>query len=221
MPRKAKSTNTQAFMPFDAIQDRAADTRKIREKHVKALELSILAIGLIEPLVVDQDGVLLAGGHRKAAIANLRQDETLFKKVFPNGVPVRVMPFSAADNPAKALQVEVAENEQRRDYTAKEIRSIAEQLKEAGFEELKGRPSKTQKPLMPALSAVVGKSVRQLRRIINEDQKSRTLDRLSEKDDYLRRAINNLEKLQKIDGQSPAFIKKLNKMIADLRKEMG
>lgn len=219
MARSAKGKQDIAFMPFESIHDRETDTRKVRDKHVKALELSILAIGLIEPLVVDQDGVLLAGGHRKAAIASIREDEALFTNVFPDGVPVRVMPFRAEDNQDKALQVEIAENEHRKDYTAKEIKQIAERLKSAGFVELKGRPSKKQKPLMPALSAVVGKSTRQLRRIMS--QESRTHDHLSESQVFLRRALANLEKFQKTDGHSKTFNKKVEKMIADINKEMG
>ena len=167
MPKKS-TKSPQSFMPFDSIKDRESDTRKLKQKHVEALEYSILAIGLIEPLVVDQDGVLLAGGHRKAAIANIHKNSKAFNNVFPNGVPVRMMPFSSSADPGKALQVEIAENEHRRDYTTKEIKAIAKRLKDAGFEELKGRPTKKQKPLMPALSAVVGKSTRQLRRIMNE-----------------------------------------------------
>lgn len=199
---------TSSFMPFEKIKDRVEDTRKLNQKHVKSLELSIMAIGLIEPLVVDQDGVLLAGGHRKAAIAQIADSPTgdkLIAKLFPGGVPVRVMPFSASDSPQKALQVEVAENEHRRDYTRSEVLAIAERLKQAGFEELKGRPKKGQKALIPALTAVVGKSRRQVFRLLEEPKEERvtpdTLSNTDQRDRHLKAAIAALEKWQGVGGK--------------------
>ena len=221
MPKK--TTNLpESFMSFDSIKDRESDTRKLKEKHVKALELSILAIGLIEPLVIDQDGILLAGGHRKAAIANIHKDAKLYRNVFPNGVPVRVMPFSSSDDPSKALQVEIAENEHRRDYTAKEIQAIAKRLKEQGFEQTKGRPKKGQKPLIPALSAVVGKSKRRVQEILKEESAENTRNRaFSESNTYLRRAIANLEKWQKVDTAKPKKLsKQVERMLEELREGM-
>ena len=216
----------QSFMPFNSIKDRESDTRKLKEKHVKALEESILAIGLIEPLVVDQDGVLLAGGHRKAAIKSLIDGPSggrLINNLFPEGIPVRVMSFSSSDDPNKALQVEIAENEHRKDYTAKEIQAIAELLKEQGFEQTKGRPKKGQKSLIPALSAVVGKSKRRVQEILQEDSAENTRNRVfSESNTYLRRAIANLEKWQKVDSAKPKELsKQIERMLEELREGMG
>lgn len=222
MPSKP-TKSPQSFMPFDSIKDRGSDTRKLKQKHVEALELSILAIGLIEPLVVDQDGILLAGGHRKAAIASINKDQNLFNKVFPDGVPVRVMPFSSSDDHNKALQVEIAENEHRRDYTAKEIQAIAKRLKEQGFEQTKGRPKKGQKSLIPALSAVVGKSKRRVQEILKGESAENTRNRaFSESNTYLRRAIANLEKWQKVDTAKPKELsKQVERMLEELREGMS
>jgi len=74
-----------------------------------------------------------------------------------------------AAEPARALAVEVAENEQRRDYTAAEVRALAERLQGAGFKATAGRPRKGTRALLPALGAVVGKSKRQLLRILAPD----------------------------------------------------
>ena len=225
--KKPSAKGNPSLMPFENIQDRAEDTRQINQKHVEALALSIAAIGLIEPLVVDKDGVLLAGGHRKAAIALLADGpggDKLLENMFPGGVPVRIMPFSASDSPEKALNVEIAENEIRRDYSKDEVLAIAERLKQAGFEELKGRPKKGQKPLMPALAAVVGKSKRRIQQMIEEpkdESKSAKDFILSESDKHLQKAIAHLQKWQTTRGRKKresALATKIDGILDDLNK---
>ena len=229
--KKPQTEQNTSVMVLDQIKNRDADTRDLNPKHVGNLAMSIMAIGLIEPLVVDQDGVLLAGGHRKAALIKLKDpnysgDAELFERLFPNElIPVRVMPFSAADDPRKALEIEIAENEQRRDYTVNEIKEIAQRLKDAGFEELKGRPAKGQKPLMPALSAVVGKSIRRIQEVLQEDLQESTRNRaLSDSDVYIKRAIANLEKWEKSRGKKRRetnLAKELPELLDKLREGLG
>ena len=163
MPTLHAVDTNEATLPLEQITDRLSEnTRLLNPKHVESLAESIAVLGLIEPLVVDQTGRLLAGGHRKAAIALLKDtNPDAFTERFPSSqIPVRVMPFDAQQESDLALQIEVAENEQRRDYTPNEVRAIANRLRDAGFVDLKGRPKKGQKALMPALSAVIGKSIR-------------------------------------------------------------
>jgi ParB family transcriptional regulator, chromosome partitioning protein len=157
-----------SFVTLDSIVDRRENTRELNQRHVENLAESIGILGLLEPLVVDQRLRLLAGGHRKAAIYILRLTfPDRYKLHFSNDqVPIRVMPFDAENEPDKALQCEVAENEKRRDYSPAEIKVLAERLKAAGFKELKGRPRKGQKALMPALSVVVGKSIRRIQQYL-------------------------------------------------------
>jgi ParB family chromosome partitioning protein len=83
-------------------------------------------------------------------------------------IPVRVLDFDADIEPDLALQVEVAENEKRRDYTPAEVRKLAEKLKLAGYADTKGRPAKGEKALRPALEVIIGKSQRTVRRYLNE-----------------------------------------------------
>ncbi|MGB3669246.1 MAG: ParB N-terminal domain-containing protein, partial [Phormidesmis sp.] len=113
--RRDKERGELSTLPIDRIRDRESSTRSLNSQHVQSLKESISTLGLIEPLAVDQEKVLLAGGHRIAAIALLQETEpAIFEQHFPSGaVPVRVMPFVAAHEPNKALQVEVAENEYR------------------------------------------------------------------------------------------------------------
>ena len=47
---------------------KGADTRPLAAKHVIDLAESIAVLGLLEPLVIDTEGHLLAGGHRLAAL---------------------------------------------------------------------------------------------------------------------------------------------------------
>jgi ParB family transcriptional regulator, chromosome partitioning protein len=171
------------LMAFDQIKDRKVDTRPLDPAHVEQLAESIAVLGLLEPLVVDIKGVLLAGAHRKSAMAQIRErSPEAYTTQFPqNLTPVRVMPFDAEQDPDLALQIEISENEKRRDYTPTEIRALAERLRQSGYTDVPGRPAKGEKRLRPAIEVIVGKSLRQVRRILNENEKTRTHDRVSNK----------------------------------------
>ena len=80
-----------------------------------------------------------------------------------------MMSFDAVEEPDLALQVEVAENEHRRDYTPTEVKTLAERLQKQGYKRLKGRPGKDEKSLMQALAFVVNKSKRTVERYLQED----------------------------------------------------
>lgn len=67
----------QAGIASVAIADirlrRDADTRPLTARHVVELAESISVLGLLEPMVVDTAGHLLAGGHRLAALQFLSE----------------------------------------------------------------------------------------------------------------------------------------------------
>ena len=159
---------------LEEIKGRSQDTRPLNPKHVESLAESIAVLGLIEPLVLDNLGRLLAGGHRLEAIRLLKEQQVdNYQLLFPGSrIPIRTLPFDAELDPDLALQVEVAENEQRRDYTPNEVRAIAQRLRTAGYIDLKGRPKKGQKALMPALAVVVGKHLRTVQRYLNPEPDS-------------------------------------------------
>lgn len=215
----------EARLSLDDIQDRPlGDTREIDPNHVADLAESIGALGLIEPLVVDSKNRLLAGAHRRAAILHLREERPeVFLAKFPNNeIPVQVMDLDAEANPDLALAIEAAENEKRRDYTPAEIRAIAERLRAAGYEELKGRPKQGQKPLMPALSVVVGKSMRTVQRHLygepeQPDRESTTGDALLKKK-LLKQAIAKLKRWEAMDLDPQE--KKIAKQVADLTQKI-
>lgn len=176
------------LMPLHEIKPRPGPSaRSLNSRHVEALAWSIRALGLLEPLVVDRFGYLLAGGHRLAAIQQLHE---LGEWTEP--VPVRILTeLEVHRNPRQALLIELAENDKRRDYTKEEIRELAERLRLAGFCHNPGRPRANEPRLLPALEAAVGKSRRRLQQILNESRPKkvqdcmvsvlRRLDRASEK----------------------------------------
>lgn len=170
---QAEQERTQkAVLSLTQIQNRTTNTRQLRDAHVKQLAESIAELGLIEPLVVDNRGCLLAGGHRKAAIEYLKQHKfDIYQKYFYDDlIPVRMMGFSAEGNPELALQIEISENEKRRDYTPSEVRALAERLRKAGYVDSPGRPKKGEKRLRPALEIIIGKSLRSVRRYLTEEK---------------------------------------------------
>lgn len=203
---RLNNTATASTLAIDEIQNRPlGNTREVDPQHVADLADSIGALGLIEPLVVDSKNRLLAGAHRRAAILHLRETQpAIYAEKFPeHQVPIQVMALDAELDPDLALAIETAENEKRRDYTPAEIKAIAEKLKAAGYEDLKGRPKKGQKPLMPALSVVVGKSMRTVQRHLYSEpeqpqKKSATDDALLKKK-LLKQALSKLTRWASMD----------------------
>jgi ParB family chromosome partitioning protein len=225
--RPAESVESK--LPLDSIGERVLDdTRALNEDHVNELAESIAALGLIEPLVVDAKQRLLAGAHRKAAILLLQRSQPeVFDERFPDGVPIYRIDFDSETEPERALAIEAAENEKRRDYTPAEIRVIADKLRSAGYEDVKGRPKQGQKPLMPALSVVVGKSKRHLRRQLSDAQtdpeKSGTHVRLFDDADPLARqckAIAGQLRQLKPEKLADGKRKRIENLLNSLQKEL-
>ncbi len=156
-------------LPLDQITDRpGGDTRSLNPAHVEALAESIAAVGLIQPIAVDNKGRLLAGGHRRVAISLLQTtNSTAFAQWFSAGVPVHRFDFDATQDEGRALAIEASENEKRRDYTQSEVRELADRLVAAGYRATEGRPKKGEKSLIPSLAVIVGKSHRTIHRYLD------------------------------------------------------
>jgi ParB family chromosome partitioning protein len=189
---------------LDHINEREQDTRSLSSKHVESLSESIAVLGLIEPLVVDQSGNLLAGGHRLAAIRMLKRDrlQTYYQHFPDDCVPIRRLSFKVEEDPDLALQIEIAENEQRRDYTAMEIRAIADRLRRSGYAQLKGRPRQGQKALMPALAVVVGKHLRTIQRYLTDDLENDSPQKSTTSVVLLQQSLSKLKKWQQIPHET-------------------
>ena len=211
-------------LPLDKIIDRVTDTRELKSSHVEDLMMSIAVLGLLEPLVVDSRGRLLAGGHRNAAIHLLKQQmPEAYAHHFPDElVPVRTLDFDADLEPDLALQVEIAENEKRRDYTPAEVKVLAERLKSAGYSDTQGRPVKGDKPLRPALQVIIGKSIRTVQRYLNgTTQKSTTDVRLFSDLDAVSSLQNSLNKWQKVYGELDSeVVQSLDRDVVKLLKRV-
>lgn len=188
----------RSTLPLNQILPRSTDTRELNSVHVAGLAESIAMLGLLEPLVVDIQGRLLAGGHRLAAVGVVKDNNPeAYTQHFPNDlVLVRMMPFDADVDPDRALQVEISENEKRRDYTPAEVRALAERLRIAGYVDTPGRPTKEERRLRPALEIIVGKSLRSVRRYLT-DEKPVQVGQVSKRT-ALRHAKEALEQWQSI-----------------------
>lgn len=180
----------RSVLPIISIKPRAhTGTRQLAYEHVLAIAESIAVLGLIEPLVVDKHHRLLAGEHRLAALRFLqmpsyervnRWSEVMTTAAAPDGlheqlealveirsdIAVHILDFDSETDANRALAVEVAENEQRRQYSSKEVKLMAERFKLAGFRSGMGRPKNGERPMMDALEAVVGKSRRTIMRML-------------------------------------------------------
>ena len=193
-----------SFLPLHKILDRVTDTRELKAEHVEDLMMSMAVLGLLEPLVVDLRGRLLAGGHRKAAIYLLKERmPTEYAARFPNeSIPVFSLPFDAELEPDLALQVEIAENEKRRDYTRAEVKVLAERLRSAGYSDTQGRPMKGDKPLRPALRVIIGKSIKTVQRYLNDATETSTSNvRLFSDADAFSSLKTSLDKWRRVYGE--------------------
>jgi ParB family transcriptional regulator, chromosome partitioning protein len=153
-------------LPLEKILLRIEDTRPINLKHAGDIAESIAAIGLINAIAVDNQGRLLAGGHRRYAITYLLSPEAI-AQWFPIGIPVRMFDFDATVDPEKALAVEASENERRLNYTPAEVRKLADRLTAQGYRRAAGKPKKGEKALTPALALIFGVSTRTIERHLN------------------------------------------------------
>ncbi len=194
------------LIPLTEIIDRSIDTRPLNLAHVESLTESIAALGLIQPIAVDNQGRLLAGGHRRAAIARLQQtNPAAFAQYFSGGVPIRRYDFDASQDADLALAIEASENEKRRDYTPREVRDLAERLKAAGYHHTKGRAKTGDKPLLPSLATIVGKSERQIKRYLADEPGEKlngTHVPFSQK--CLQQAISSLQQYLETELATPA-----------------
>lgn len=200
------------LITLDQIRDREKDTRIVRSEHVEQLIASIKVVGLITPLTVDRDFTLLAGAHRLAALKGLKeQDPEHFHHLFPRGeVPARVMPLSATTDQLLALRVEIEENEKRRDYTPQEVLDVARDLEAAGFSRARGRPASGERPLIPALEAIFGKSKATIKRYLSSAEHGETAPGQDES-----------EWLEQLDKDRQTIIDKLGRLERNLRAQLA
>lgn len=201
---KSERVQRTTFL-LNRIQPRSQDTRPLHEAHVQDLVESISILGLIEPLVVDRKGKLLAGGHRLAAISLLKQSSPeIYEQHFPgNQVPVRMMPCDADIDREMALQIELAENEKRVNYSRDQIKQLAERLRALDYRETRGRPKQGEKALGPALAVAIGVSTRYVRKVLSEQLE--TTEETSEENRNSDPIIDRTKSLRRLEQSLLAF----------------
>jgi ParB family chromosome partitioning protein len=218
-------------LPLDQIQPREADTRPIDAQHVTNLVESIAALGLIEPLVVDSKGVLLAGAHRLTAVQSLKETNAeTYDQQFPDDlIQVHMLAFDAEEEPERALQVELAENEKRVNYTREQIERLAERLRSLNYRDVRGRPKEGEKALGPALAVAIGVSARYVRRVLSEqkqkgqDEKNRNSVPIFQKLKLLKKIEAALEELgelpesEKLGRSEKALLKALPAFLSNVK----
>ena len=172
IPALSQSIDALHYLNLSDIQDRTHDSREVNQEHVLELVESISTVGLIVPITLDQSRVLLAGAHRLNALRHLQAHQPKrFKELFPQEkVPAYLMPLNQSQDRFQALRVEIEENEKRRDYTPQEVREVAQQLIDEGYVQQRGRPREGQKPLIPALELIFGKSKATIKRYLAQTQ---------------------------------------------------
>ena len=202
------------LVPLVQINDRVKDTRSVRDEHVEQLFESMTIVGLISPLTVDKDYTLLAGAHRLAALKLLREREpTLFLQQFPDGrIPTRVMSLSASTDQLLALRVEIEENEKRRDYTPQEVLEVAQNLENAGFSRSRGRPAAGERPLIPALETIFGKSKATIKRYLSAAEQKKSDAGEDEHEEDLH---------EKLKADQRSMIAKLDRLERSLRSQLA
>ena len=224
---RAQKTKLQ----LSQIRARETDTRPLDPQHVANLAESIIALGLIEPLVIDSKGVLLAGGHRLAAIHALHEtNPDIFAQQFPDGlIQVHMLAFDAEHEPERALQVELAENEKRVNYTRDQIERLAERLRSLNYRDVRGRPKEGEKALGPALAVAIGVSARYVRKVLSEqkqtgqDEENRNSVPIFQKLKLLKKieaaleALGELSELEESGRAEKALLKALPSFLSNVR----
>ena len=219
----SRQNEERSLVFLDKISGRPeGDTRPLNQEHISELVNSISVLGLISPLTVDQNYKLLAGAHRRAALQQLSgENPKRYSELFGNGVPVRIMDFDAETHPVDALQVEVEENTQRRNYTVAEIREAARKLERAGYERLRGRPAPGQKSLNRELMSVFRLSRRRITDILSADleRSEHPCSLLSDLRIYLRRTEKLYESIENPEASKARqrLHKNLEKLISNLK----
>jgi ParB family transcriptional regulator, chromosome partitioning protein len=107
-------------------------------------------------------------------------------------IPVHAMEVDATEDTALALAIEMAENDKRRDYSPQDVKHLIQRLNSAGYRFERGRPREGQKAGLPLLQAIVGKSERTLRRLMEENRPN---GRLKDSPSPREVALTNTQKL--------------------------
>ena len=141
----------------------------------------------------------------------------------PAQVPVRIVEVDATSEADRALAIEVAENEKRRDYTKQEVTALAGRLQKAGYRIMRGKPKVGERALGPALAVIIGKSERTVRRLMGgPDSDIRTRDLITDPVEIaIRKLLTAAEHFnQTTAGSNHRRVVAVRQVLAKLVKQM-
>jgi ParB family chromosome partitioning protein len=184
---------TPERVPLADIKPREVDIRPVSERRARQFAINIAVVGLIQPITIDANGIILAGEHRRRALQILQElsdwperipellpdvsddhraaEECLkaWRKFgYDQGVPVHRMDVDSKVDLGRARAIEISENTIREPFSKEEARGGYEQLTAAGYTHVVGRPKKGEKPIGPQLAILFGKSMRTVGKYIAE-----------------------------------------------------
>lgn len=214
---------SQTTIVLEDIKNRPyGDTRRLNIAHAEELSDSIAVVGLIQPLVIDKNNHLLAGGHRRAALFILQKSSPqIFEKTFPRGkIPVLVIELDASCNMDQAIAIEAAENEKRRDYTPAEVRILADRLIAAGYQQTRGKPKQSAKALQPALASIIGKSTRTVQRYLKQTDQAPPLqkDSVYQTSVVIKKLIGTMKQFENLSEQELQAVSQAGQLQQDIQR---
>lgn len=184
---------TPERVPIETIKPREVDIRPVSERRARQFAINIAVVGLIQPITIDANGIILAGEHRRRALQILqelsewperlpdllpdvgddqRAAEECLKAwrrfAYDQGVPVHRMDVDSRVDLGRARAIEISENTMREPFSKEEARVGYQQLTAAGYTHVVGRPKKGEKPIGPQLAILFGKSMRTVGKYIAE-----------------------------------------------------
>lgn len=183
---------------------------------IGALAMRTGGPGLIQPVAVSRDRQLLAGAHRLAAVRLLLEDEgvrlSALDQMCPGELPMTILPrlhalpsveevghlieevpvhtVETEDDSDLRMAIAIAENTQRRAFSSEEIRSLYQELLDAGFADGVGRNRADAPSAQKTLAAIVGVSQRTIQRRLKPPKN---------------KAPKKKPKVKKVEDDAPTF----------------
>jgi ParB family transcriptional regulator, chromosome partitioning protein len=140
------------------------------------------------------------------------------------------MSFDAEAEPERSLQVELAENEKRVNYSRDQIERPAVRLRSLNYWDTRGRPKEGEKALGPALAVAIGISTRHVRRVLSgqdkENKENRTSGPIFSRVKTLRKVEAALEELmnlpepEQLTRADQVFLKAVPAFLAKLKASL-
>jgi ParB family chromosome partitioning protein len=134
-----------------------------------------------------------------------QMERLLSLPVWKDPIPAHVMDVDAVQEAELAFAIEMAENDKRRDYSPQDIKHLAEKLRSSGYTFTKGRPRENEKKALPLLQAIVGKSMRTLQRLMEEDATAPSTSKVSPTELAFQSSKKLKGTLSKFNGQVEAL----------------